>query len=100
MAIKPDGELDLAGLKKLLQRVQKTIHQEPNMVRSAMNGFVIALGTYVQPLSELATAAGEKIGKVTVDVGDTACKVPFAPDYIAKARDRGTIGKKRKTAKC
>lgn len=32
-------------------------------------------------------------------MGDTACKVPFAPDYI-KVQDRGVIGKKKKTAKC
>jgi len=100
VAIKPDDELDLAELKKLLQRVQKTIHEAPNAVRSAMNGFVIAAGTYVQPLTDFALSAGEKIGKVTVDKGDTACKVPFAPDYIRKAVDRGTVGKKRKTAKC
>ena len=41
-----------------------------------------------------------KIGKVSVDVGDTACKIPYAPDYIEKIKKRGTIGKKRKTAKC
>jgi hypothetical protein len=33
-------------------------------------------------------------------MGDTACKVPFAPDYIRKVNQRGAIGKKRKTAKC
>ena len=30
----------------------------------------------------------------------TACKIPFAPDYIRKVAARGAIGKKRKTAKC
>jgi hypothetical protein len=45
------------------------------------------------------TVAG-KIGPVTVDMGDTACKVPYAPDYVQKVVDRGTVGKKRKTAKC
>ncbi|TXT35519.1 MAG: hypothetical protein FD138_1316 [Planctomycetota bacterium] len=34
VAIKDDAELDLAELKKLLQRVQKTIHTAPNNVRS------------------------------------------------------------------
>ena len=38
----------------------------------------------------------EKIGPVSVDMGDTACKVPYAPDYIQKVQKRGTIGKKRK----
>lgn len=100
VAIKPDTALDLAELKQLLQRVQKTIHQQPDRVRHAMNGFVIAVGTYVAPLSDAAAEAAEKIGKVSVDMGDTACKVPYAPDYIAKARARGNVGKKRKTAKC
>ena len=42
----------------------------------------------------------EKIGQVTVEMGDTSCKVPYAPDYIQKVKSRGTVGKKRKTAKC
>jgi hypothetical protein len=65
-----------------------------------MNGFVIALGTYVRELSDLAVQAAAKIGKVSVDMGDTACKVPDALEYIEKAREKGTIGKKRKTVKC
>ena len=48
----------------------------------------------------LAVRTAEAIGPVSVDMGDTACKVPYAPDYIQKIRQRGTIGKKRKTAKC
>ena len=100
MAIKDDSELDLPELKRLLQRVEKTIHSAPNGVRYAMNSFVIAVGTYVKPLADLALKVAEKIGHVTVEMGDTACKVPFAPDYIRKVRQRGTAGKKRKTAKC
>ena len=94
------SELDLAELKRLLKRVEKTIHDEPDDVRYAMNGFVIALGCYVASLTDLAIKAGEKIDRVTVDMGNTACKVPFAPDYIRKVQQRGTIGKKRKSAKC
>src|SRR5262249_1583128 len=44
VAIKDNAELDLAELKQLLQRVQKTIHRQPNRVRYVMNGFVIAVG--------------------------------------------------------
>lgn len=100
MAIKEDAELDLEELKKLLQRVEKTIHPAPNCVRYAMNSFVIALGTYVKPLADLALKTAERIGRVTVDMGNTACKVPYAPDYIRKVQKRGTVGKKRKSAKC
>jgi hypothetical protein len=100
VSIKPDAELDLAELKRLLQRVQKTIHQAPDVVRYPMNSFVIAVGTYVQSLTETAIQTGEKIGPVMADLGNNSCQTPFAPDYIRKVQKRGAIGKKRKTAKC
>ena len=52
-----DAELDLAELKRLLDRVQTTIHEQPNRVRYMMNSFVIALGCYVRDLTKLALAA-------------------------------------------
>jgi 3-methyladenine DNA glycosylase AlkD len=100
VSIKPDSELDLDALKKLLLRVQKEIHTAPDMVRYKMNGFVISVGSYVGPLTKLCKETGGKIGPVTVDMGDTECQVPFIVDYIAKVEKRGTIGKKRATAKC
>jgi 3-methyladenine DNA glycosylase AlkD len=100
VAMKDDDDLDSASLVRLLDRVQKTIHDQPDAVRQAMNGFVIALGTYVWALSERAVQAAAKVGPVSVDMGNTACKVPDAVEYIQKARDKGAIGKKRKTVKC
>ena len=99
VSIRDDAELDTAKLKRLLQRVQKTIHQAPNEVRYTMNSFVICVGSYVRGLTDLALEIGEKIGTVEVDMGNTACQVPFAPDYIRKVQKRGTIGKKRNSAK-
>jgi 3-methyladenine DNA glycosylase AlkD len=100
VAITDDANLDLAELKQLLQRVQKTIHQQPNRVRYVMNSFVISVGSYVQGLTELALQTAARIGPVSVDMGGTACKVPLASDYIQKVQKRGAIGKKRKTVKC
>jgi 3-methyladenine DNA glycosylase AlkD len=100
VSIKDDAELDLAELKRLLERVRKRIHQAPNDVRPSMNGFVIAVGSYVKSLTDTAIHFGEKIGPVTVDMGNTSCQVPFAPDSIRKARKRSAIGKKRQSAKC
>jgi hypothetical protein len=100
VSIKADADLDLPELKRLLQRVQKEIHQAPDAVRYQMNGFMIAVGCYVEPLSELALQIGETIGPVTADLGNNSCQIPFAPDYIRKVQQRGTIGKKRKSAKC
>jgi len=100
VSIKPDEELDLAELQRLVQRVETTIHKAPNDTRYKMNSFVISVGSYVMSLTRLAIQTGEKIGLVTVDMGKTSCEVPFAPDYIRKVEKRGTIGKKRKSAKC
>src|SRR4029077_8132010 len=43
VAIKEDADLDLAEIKSLLQRVAKSIHQQPNRVKYVMNGFVISV---------------------------------------------------------
>jgi len=99
VSIKDDSELDLGEIKKLLERVQKTIHQQPNRVRYVMNSFVIAVGGYVKSLSDLAMKTAEKIGQVSVDLVGS-CKLPYAPDYIEKMKKRGTLGRKRKSAKC
>lgn len=100
VSIKADADLDLPELKRLLQRVQQELHQAPDAVRYQMNGFVIAVGCYVEPLSELALQIGEQIGSVTADLGNNSCQIPFAPAYIRKVQQHGTIGKKRKSAKC
>ena len=100
VALKDDAEIDLPELKRLLQRVQKTIRKAPSAVRYAMNSFIVAAGSYVKPLTEFAIQIGEKIGPVTADLGDNSCQVPFAPDSIRKVQKRGSIGKKRKTVKC
>lgn len=65
-----------------------------------MNGFVIAVGAYVKPLLQQAKAAAQQIGEVSVDMGDTACKVPLATAYIAKIEGASRVGQKRKTIRC
>ena len=100
VALKPDAELDLKELKDLLTRVEKDIHTEKNRVRSTMNGFIIAVGSYVIALNKDAIAAAKKVGAVMVDMNGTACKVPDAVTYIKKVADKGATGKKKKTVKC
>ena len=100
VATTPDEDLDLAEISELLDRVVAEIHTAANFVRHAMNGFVIAVGAYVKPLLKQAKAAAKRIGTVSVDMGDTACKVPVALAYIEKIETAGRVGKKRKTSKC
>ncbi|MGH9870739.1 MAG: DNA alkylation repair protein [Candidatus Polarisedimenticolia bacterium] len=99
-ALRDDAELDLALFKRLLGRVRESIHEQPNRVRYVMNGFVIGVGCYVKELTALALETAKAVGPVTVDMGDTACEVPDAAAYIRKVKERGSLGKKRKTVKC
>jgi len=100
VSTRPDDELDFPRIKQLLKRVVKDIKKAPNRVRYTMNCFVIAVGSFVTPLAKGAVAAAKAIGKVEVDVGDTACKVPLAEEYIQHVIASGRQGKKRKSVKC
>lgn len=98
--LQPDVALDIDIFKKLLQRVAVNMHSAPNRTRYAMNGFVIAVGCSVKPLSQNAMELGKKLGKISIEMGGTSCKVPYAPDFIQKAIDKGLVGKKKKMARC
>lgn len=100
VAIKADTELDIAGIKSLITRIEKDIHKVDDRMRYQMNGFLIAVGCYVPELTDAVTSASKKIGAVKVNMNGTACKVPDALEYIKKVKDRGTLGKKKKTARC
>ena len=64
-----------------------------------MNGFVIAVGGYVAPLTDRPERPAAKIGAVEVDMGDTACKVPYVAEYIEKIEAR-RLGEESKSAAC
>ena len=100
VAITPDEELDLSEIKGLLKCIEKEIGSAANRVKYTMNGFVIAVGAYVRPVMKQAKATAKKLGKVHVDMGGTACKVPLALEYIEKIEKSGRAGKKRKTTRC
>jgi 3-methyladenine DNA glycosylase AlkD len=100
LSTRQDEDLDLPMVRRLLERIARSIHDAPNEVRYSMNGFVIAAGSFVAGLSDEALEIAESVGPVHVDMGNTSCKVPFAPDYIRKVKKLGRIGKKRRTARC
>ncbi|MEM1406634.1 MAG: DNA alkylation repair protein [Bacteroidota bacterium] len=99
-SVNEDENLDIAKYSNLLDRVANDIHNSQNRVKYTMNGFVIAIGTYIRDLTQKATEIAEQIGAVEVDMNGTACKVPLAKDYIQKVVDKQRVGKKRKTARC
>ncbi len=100
LTITPDNDIDLVLLEKLINRIITEIGNSPNRTRYTMNSFIISAGTSVKPIHSKAAEAAERIGKVDVYLGKTACKVPYARDYIKKIEDKNQIGKKRKTSFC
>ena len=98
--VNQDEDLDIITYNNLLDTIGNEIHSTENRVRYTMNGFVISVGTYIEELTEKSKEIANKIGKVNVEMGGTACKVPLAKEYIQKVIDKGRIGKKRKTARC
>ena len=100
LATKADKDLDLKEIEQLLSTAVKGVRSAPNRARHTMNGFVIAVGAYVKPLLKQAKAAAQEIGVVSVDMGNTACKVPLASAYIEKIEKMGKVGNKRKTMRC
>ncbi len=99
-AVNPDENLDIDVYSALLDQVEKEIHAAQNRVKYTMNGFVIATGSFIPELTAKSKEVAQRIGKVHVDVGGTACKVPLAMDYIEKVEAKGRTGVKRKSARC
>lgn len=95
-----DKDLDIAKYSQLLDKAEKEIHKAQNRVRFVMNGFVIAIGIYIRELSGKSKTVAARIGKITVEMNGTSCKVPVATEYITKAIEQGQIGKKRKSVRC
>jgi len=100
LATRNDAELDVAEIEKLLSTVVNGIAGAQNRERYTMNNFVISVGAYVRPLLKQAKQAAKQLGNVSVDVGETACKIPVATEYIAKIEKMGRVGRKKATCKC
>lgn len=96
----PDAALPIDQFGKLLDRVVTEMPRAPDGVRYTMNNFIIACGTYLAPLGARAIATARRLGKVEVNMGETACKVPEAESYIVKARRGAPVAPKRKTVRC
>ncbi len=91
----PNDEIDESDVLKRLSHIEKVIHDEENRVKYSMNNFVISAGIYNEHITQTAFEISQRIGKVSVFMGQTSCKVPFGPDYIEKVKSMNRIGKKR-----
>lgn len=100
VSLRGDDELDLTTIRQHLQQIVAQIKTAQNRVRYGMNNYIICVAVYVSELYDEALVAARTIGKVTVNMGKTSCKTPFAPEYIEKISQMGRIGKKRTHARC
>ncbi len=97
---KADATLDIPFFDQCLDLILRTIHQQPNRVRHCMNGFIIATGCGITKLTQKAKKIAAQLGTVTVEMGNTSCKVPDAIRYIEKVENAGKVGNKKKMARC
>ncbi len=79
-----------AWLLDRLGEIERTIHTADNLQRYPMNQALIAIGCRSTTMRDAAIAAAQRIGKVQIDHGDTACKTPDAAIHIAKAWDHSS----------
>lgn len=71
-----------------LQVIEAGIHEAQNRVKHARVMCLISIGLRSPKLEALALSAAKRIGKVTVDHGETSCVTPDPAAYIAKVKAR------------
>ena len=62
MALTANESLDINEIRTFLEKIESEIHQSQNRVKQTMNAFVIAVGSYIPEMTEIAIATGNKIG--------------------------------------
>lgn len=84
----PDSIEDFECVR-ILKEVENEIHRSPNRAKHAMVMAVIAIGVYKEEVRDEALEAGERIGTVEVDHGETGCTTPEIVSYIRKSIAKG-----------
>ena len=64
--------------------IEKSIHSAPNDVKNDMNRALITIGGRSSAMRKGVLAAAKRIGEVTVDHGNTACKIPDVAQTVDK----------------
>ncbi len=99
-SVNKDSELDIKKYIELLESIPEKIKTAKNREKYTMNGFVIAIGSFIQELTTKSMEIADKIGEIEVILEGKGCKVPLAKTYIQKIIDTGRVGNKKKTARC
>lgn len=104
LQITPKEKLNLDEIKNILLYIQDNINSTKykNFDRSryAMNNFVLTVGIQLAECSDYCIEVAKSYGKLKIDFGNTACKVPDVAVGIEKAKMQNRIGKIKKQARC
>ena len=100
LLISPNQDHEINYYISLVSRIGSEIHSQANRVGYAMNGYVISAGGSIPELTKFCKETSDKIGKVEVFMGDTACKIPVIKPSIEKMEGKNRISKKKEKAKC
>ncbi|MCB9665672.1 MAG: DNA alkylation repair protein [Alphaproteobacteria bacterium] len=81
-----------AWLLAFVAHAREALQGEENLVRDAMNSFLLSVGQRSLPCWEAAYAAAVAVGTVEVDYGDNACVAPDVVRHLGGPRIRAKVG--------
>ena len=100
LSFRPAEAIDLHDVEALLERIEQTVHDQPNRLRFAMCNFVVAAGAFVPEVTEACLALGERLKNLEVQPVKQGCSIPQIVEDLSKIKKMGRIGKKRKAGRC
>jgi len=95
-----DDEFDAEKLERLLNRVERTIHQAPERAVYSMANFVYTTAVSYTPLHHRALETADKIDSVEVGGPGGKRKGLQTSANIRKAAEKNRLGFKRKYVRC
>ncbi len=97
---RPDHEFSASKIARMLEQVEKTIHDSPERTKSAMNNFIYTVGISYLPLHDKAVETAKSVGQVEMRRDKKKSSILHASENIQKEIDRGKLGFKRKYVRC
>ena len=98
----PAGALTADDVDGLLDKIETTIHSQPNRTRHAMNNVLIGIGSYVETLRPRALEVAKAIGIVamtaTIPTLSVRATIPHSSAESSPMRQRAPKPKLRNTA--
>jgi 3-methyladenine DNA glycosylase AlkD len=95
-----DSEFSESKIARMLDQVEKTIHDAPERTKVAMNLFIYTVAISYLPLHEKAVETAKAVGPVGIKKDKKKSSFLNALENIQKEIDRGRLGFKRKYVRC